>query len=356
MPVPNAAMRDEAQRGLDWRREFGRGGTGVGVARARDIVNGRDLSLDTVARMASYFARHEVDKQGEGWSPGEDGYPSAGRIAWALWGGDPGRSWADEVLESDDDDNGRSKVPDRMHDRLASAGQFEVRESSDGDGLTIAGYIAKFNEPTQISDFLGDYTEKIKPGAFRQTLRERGTGGVKMQFNHGADPTFGPLPIGVWTSLREDRHGLWGEGRLHDNWHTIPIRAAIESGALDGMSFRFKVKAEEWVQAKRDGEQDHRTLTEVALFEAGPVVHPAYEGTTVGVRARALDLLRGVQSVHDVDGETSCATIDDEPVVRDAGETQAEHDPPVGITRREMRLAALSRIGVIDNDEDRGAA
>jgi hypothetical protein len=45
----------------------------------------------------SYFARHEVDKQGEGWSQGEDGYPSNGRIAWALWGGDPGRAWAGKV-------------------------------------------------------------------------------------------------------------------------------------------------------------------------------------------------------------------------------------------------------------------
>jgi HK97 family phage prohead protease len=242
-----------------------------------------------------------------------------------------------------------------MHDRVARAGEFEVRESSDGDGLTIAGYIARFNEPTQISDYLGDYVEQIKPGAFRQTLRERGTGGVKMQFNHGSDAATGVLPIGVWTSLREDRNGLWGEGRLHDNWHTIPVRAAIESGAVDGMSFRFKVIAEEWQQAKRDGEQDHRTLTEVALYEAGPVVHPAYEGTTVSVRARALDLLRGLPVVQKVDGEIPCATVEDEPVVRDAGENQAEHDPPVGITRREMRLAALSRIGVINHDEDRGA-
>jgi HK97 family phage major capsid protein/HK97 family phage prohead protease len=44
--------------------------------------------------MAAWFARHEVDKQGEGFSPGEDGYPSPGRVAWAAWGGDPGQSWA----------------------------------------------------------------------------------------------------------------------------------------------------------------------------------------------------------------------------------------------------------------------
>jgi hypothetical protein len=96
---PTAEMAEEAERGLAWRREFGRGGTEIGVARARDIANGRPLSLDTVKRMASYFARHEVDKQGEGWSPGEDGYPSAGRIAWALWGGDPGRAFANSITE-----------------------------------------------------------------------------------------------------------------------------------------------------------------------------------------------------------------------------------------------------------------
>lgn len=94
---PTEAMAAEAKRGLEWRAEYGRGGTEIGVARARDISNRRNLSSETVARMRSYFARHEVDKQGQGWSPGEDGYPSAGRIAWALWGGDPGKSWADKI-------------------------------------------------------------------------------------------------------------------------------------------------------------------------------------------------------------------------------------------------------------------
>jgi hypothetical protein len=97
---PPQGAREEAQRGLDWRSEFGRGGTEVGVARARDISNGRSLSPDTITRMVSYFARHEVDKQGQGWSPGEDGFPSAGRIAWALWGGDPGMAWANKVKRS----------------------------------------------------------------------------------------------------------------------------------------------------------------------------------------------------------------------------------------------------------------
>ena len=95
-------MAAEARRGLDWRKEFGRGGTAIGVARARDIVGKRDLPIATIRRMKSFFARHEVDKQGQGFSPGEQGYPSAGRIAWALWGGDPGRSWANRHADDGD--------------------------------------------------------------------------------------------------------------------------------------------------------------------------------------------------------------------------------------------------------------
>ena len=91
---PTEGMVAEARRGLDWRKEHGRGGTEVGVARARDIVNGRELSPSTVRRMYSFFSRHEVDKQGKGFEQGEEGYPSAGRIAWALWGGDPGFSFS----------------------------------------------------------------------------------------------------------------------------------------------------------------------------------------------------------------------------------------------------------------------
>ncbi len=116
-----SGMRDEAARGLAWREEYGRGGTEVGVARARDISNGRNLSLDTVRRMNSYFARHEVDKQGRGWSPNEDGYPSAGRIAWALWGGDPGRAWARAILEREEARESRSTKAEDDSERIMLA-------------------------------------------------------------------------------------------------------------------------------------------------------------------------------------------------------------------------------------------
>jgi hypothetical protein len=100
--TPTKGMIEEAEKGLEWRREHERGGTLVAVARARDIKNGKNLPLETVKRMRSFFARHEVDKKAEGFRPGEEGFPSAGRIAWALWGGDAGKVWADAIVEREE--------------------------------------------------------------------------------------------------------------------------------------------------------------------------------------------------------------------------------------------------------------
>jgi len=96
---PTKGMIEEAKKGLEWRKEYGRGGTQVAVARATNIKNGDNLSFDTIKRMNSFFARHEVDKKAEGFEIGEDGFPSAGRIAWALWGGDAGQSWAKKKVK-----------------------------------------------------------------------------------------------------------------------------------------------------------------------------------------------------------------------------------------------------------------
>jgi HK97 family phage portal protein len=103
--TPTDEMATLALRGLKYRDEFGRGGTAVGVARARDIGNMVSLSPDTVGRMNSFFARHRVDLDAVGARSGDEGYPSAGAIAWMLWGGDPnnpegaGVAWASRKAE-----------------------------------------------------------------------------------------------------------------------------------------------------------------------------------------------------------------------------------------------------------------
>lgn len=111
---PTDEMAANAERGLALREKHGRGGTEVGVARARDIKNRKNLSPDTVRRMHSYFARHEVDKKGEGW-----GKDSAGYIAWLLWGGDAGKAWADrktKELDRKEDKTVNSKASHNVQD------------------------------------------------------------------------------------------------------------------------------------------------------------------------------------------------------------------------------------------------
>jgi len=135
---PTATMAEEAQRGLDWRKEHGRGGTAVGVARARQLVNREELSPRTVRRMVSFFARHEVDEEAEGFRPGEDGYPSAGRIAHALWGGDAAKAWANEkdrIMDRIDDEGSRA-LEDEFSDATLTGLRNKVEEHNEEHGDT----------------------------------------------------------------------------------------------------------------------------------------------------------------------------------------------------------------------------
>ena len=133
---PTVEMARLADRGLQLRAEFNRGGTAVGVARARDIGNRTDLSPETVRRMASFFARHRVDLDAEGARPGQDGYPSAGAIAWMLWGGDPsdpdgaGAAWAArkvEEIERQTEKSGAAEREERIDRARKRIAQYEAQ-------------------------------------------------------------------------------------------------------------------------------------------------------------------------------------------------------------------------------------
>ena len=91
--TPTAAVAREAEKGLKLHEEGHKGGTEVGWARAKQLAAREALSRDDVVAMASYFARHEVDKDAEGWGTEKD--PSPGHVAWLLWGGEAGRKWAE---------------------------------------------------------------------------------------------------------------------------------------------------------------------------------------------------------------------------------------------------------------------
>jgi HK97 family phage prohead protease len=182
-----------------------------------------------------------------------------------------------------------------------------TNDSTNGDGLTLEGYAAVFDTDTEIRSWEGNFLERIQRGAFRKTIREKTP---VMQFDHGSHPMIGSIPLGVVESLSEDDQGLFVRGRLSDNWLVQPVRDAIASGAVSGMSFRFDVVRDAWadVNGKKITDVDElmrllwepgdrgpiqRTLIEVRAHELGPVVFPAYPTTSVGVRSReVIEILR----------------------------------------------------------------
>lgn len=161
--------------------------------------------------------------------------------------------------------------------------EVEFRAESDNGALgTLSGYAAVFNSDTVIDSWEGRFVERMAPGSFSKTLKDRGDK-VKVLFNHGFDPSIGDKPLGKPQVMREDKRGLYVEVPLDDTSYNRDLVASLRSGALDGMSFRFSVVRED---IDDSDDMPVRTLREVKLYEFGPVTFPAYEATTAGVRAR----------------------------------------------------------------------
>jgi phage head maturation protease len=148
------------------------------------------------------------------------------------------------------------------------------------------------------------FDEEFAFGAFARSIRAKLP---KMQFDHGQHPLLGSLPLGRWTSMTDEKSGVHAIGRMSDNWLVEPFRQAILEEAVDGMSIRFSVVREEWLDpdGKKVKPEDvfkmldgrngvlRRVIREAKMSEAGPVVWPAYEQTSVGVRSKVtIDLGR----------------------------------------------------------------
>jgi Putative phage serine protease XkdF len=123
--VPPKAVQEEAQRALAWIKDghAGDGFTSAGRTRAGQLARGEGISRDTLARMKSFLARHEVDSQGQGYKQGEKGYPSAGRVAYAAWGGDAAKTWVDKLF--------------RQYDLAKSYGSIETVYKADEKRFTL---------------------------------------------------------------------------------------------------------------------------------------------------------------------------------------------------------------------------
>jgi hypothetical protein len=210
--VPPQAVRSNAKRGLELREKYGRGGTSVGVARARDLSNGASLSYDTIKRMNSYFARHEVDKKGEGW-----GKDSAGYIAWLLWGGDAGWSWARGIIRSQE-----SKEKSTMSNLTTSYFGIEKADRNSDGTLTVYGKATddSVDIDQQICD--GEWLDRAMPAWFKSG------GNIREQHSN--------IAAGVAKEYELKRDGHYITALVVD---PVSVKK-VETGVLKGFSIGIK--------------------------------------------------------------------------------------------------------------------
>jgi HK97 family phage prohead protease len=299
--TPPAGVREEAAKGLAWRSEYGRGGTAVGVARARDLSNGVNISPETARRMKAFFDRHQTNVGTTGWSPGEDGFPSPSRIAWALWGSDPGWAWSRKLVEqmNSADENDRSHTMNIERRSLAidevesAVPLLAVESRSEDDGTEreyIVGYAAKFGV---LSLDLGDFVERIDPGAFGIVAERRGRRKpleTRALWNHDANYPLARYPGTL--SLKVDEVGLRYEFPVPDTSYGRDIAANIRAGIVRGSSFSFTVPSggDEW--SVEDGRSVRLIRSIDSLLDVSPTTFPAYPDTDVKVAQRSYDAFR----------------------------------------------------------------
>lgn len=217
-----------------------------------------------------------------------------------------------------------------------------------GDSNTLEGYASVFDAWYDVSDHLGVYREQVAPGSFRKTLRERTP---VCQLDHGQNSLLGSLPLGAFTRLAEDSHGLHFKVEMHRSWIFDPVREAIRSGAISGCSIRFAVPKgkEDW-----NDKMTERTIREAKLYELGPVVFPAAPMTSVALRSLVSSLDESERATLLSEFGTRSEAVD---LVGTAQVESPVVDEPVAqITRREKRLMALYLRGVISYEQATGVA
>ncbi len=285
--APPAYMRASARRGLEWHRA-GLSGDGLLPATVREAtaMSNGSMTADKWVRTRAFIARHLVDMDAPANTPGDENYPGPGAVAMALWGGGGSKRSAQRALtyaegvvgRLEESNNGRAKglALSKMETRINSA-EFEVRETE--DGMTFSGYAAVFNSDSEPLPFI----ERIEPGAFRGSLRNRND--IKMLWNHDPGQPLASTRAGN-LRLTEDERGLFVEATLPQTTAGRDISVLVRDGIVDSMSFGFTVArdGDEW---SADGTV--RTLKKVVLREVSIVSFPAYPGTAGSTAVRGLD-------------------------------------------------------------------
>jgi HK97 family phage prohead protease len=163
-----------------------------------------------------------------------------------------------------------------------------TRSDTSGDGHLV-GHFAVFNQWARIDSFWeGTFLERIAPGAFKKTFKERADQ-IRVLFQHGRDPQVGDKPLGTIESLAEDDQGTAYDVKMFDTSYNRDLLPGLEANQY-GASFRMQVMIDELVKEPKRSDHNpeglpERTIKEIRLYEFGPVTFPAYENATAGIRS-----------------------------------------------------------------------
>ena len=183
--------------------------------------------------------------------------------------------------------------------RTVPAGRapLTVRAAGDGGGMpTLEVRFSPFDVWYEVDSWWeGNFLERTVRGAFSKTMSEARAAAVmpvKMLYEHGYDPFIGNKPLALVETLAEETDSAVASGTLFDAGYVRDLVPGLEAGVF-GSSFRFRVIQESWND--EPGISDHnpkglpeRTVTEVRLFEQGPVTFPANPAATAGLRSVVL--------------------------------------------------------------------
>lgn len=230
--MPTAGMREEAERYRAWKADGEQGGTEVAATRASQILSGDELSPDTVITMAAWFARHEVDKQGEGFSPGEDGFPSPGRVAWAAWGGDAGQSWstskADRIKALQD--RAMDPVTEQMM-RSEPVALTRAQQIDDEDRTLEFPFSSEY----PVARYFGN---EILAHTREAVDLTRLNDGAPLLFNHDPDKLIGVVER-AWVD--EDQKRGYARVRMSRNPFAQEVMNDVRDGVLRNVSFGYAI-------------------------------------------------------------------------------------------------------------------
>ena len=230
--MPTAGMREEAERYRAWKADGEQGGTEVAATRASQILSGDELSPDTVITMAAWFARHEVDKQGQGFSPGEDGFPSPGRVAWAAWGGDAGQSWstskADRIKALQD--RAMDPVTEQMM-RSEPVALTRAQQIDDEDRTLEFPFSSEY----PVARYFGN---EILAHTREAVDLTRLNDGAPLLFNHDPDKLIGVVER-AWVD--EDQKRGYARVRMSRNPFAQEVMNDVRDGVLRNVSFGYAI-------------------------------------------------------------------------------------------------------------------